>query len=72
MKCLRCGCDTRVLNTVSDGRKVYRNRKCKKCGCDFFTTEDVSDCKYKLLSLRDKQRKQREKQKRNCQNKKGE
>ena len=59
MMCSKCGKDTRVLNTVSDGEKVYRHRKCKECSHSFYTTEEVSNCKFTLLELRDKQRKER-------------
>ena len=60
MNCPKCGGATFVSNTVSDGAKVYRNRVCKLCKHSFYTTEEVSDCRFTLLELRDKQRKERE------------
>lgn len=60
MKCLKCSGATLVSNTVSDGKKIYRHRRCKVCGHSFYTTEEVSDCKYILLKLRDEKRRERE------------
>lgn len=54
MLCPKCGGATRVSNSATDERSVYRQRTCKKCGYIFYTTEvenSYQACR-KLIQIR--------------------
>jgi len=42
MTCPVCGKETRVIESATDGERVYRHRKCMECGYCFHTIEE--DC----------------------------
>ena len=42
MKCPKCGKETRVMCSRSDGKIVARRRKCKSCECVFYTSEKIT------------------------------
>ena len=53
MNCPKCKTPTRVINTASDGKYVFRQRVCKECGYRFYSLEAADDrARYYLWKLR--------------------
>lgn len=52
MNCPQCNSKTRVIETTSDGKHVYRSRKCVVCEYIFTTTECRSADSCALRKLR--------------------
>ena len=60
MLCPHCGSKTKVMDSRSNGKSVFRRRKCNKCGAIFFTSESVEpsgDAFHKLFNIYQNRRK---------------
>lgn len=55
MNCPKCGTKTKVVDTGTDDKRVYRRRLCPNCGHKIYTTELVAEgSKYFLSRIRNK------------------